>query len=138
VAPCLDTCVLLLAAASVVAAAFPGAAAAAPKTVWLCKPGIKKNPCEPGLSALLLGGNVLVKKGKRSGGDFKHIPRSATSSASHGARRRNRQAPANAGFPLTRKAGHRNGRLSRCGVPLRALGKTVKLWVRPPDPSGLI
>jgi Protein of unknown function (DUF3089) len=26
------------------------------------------------LSAILLGGNVLVKKGKRIGGDFKHIP----------------------------------------------------------------
>jgi hypothetical protein len=43
------TPLLLLLAALIAAAALPSAAAAAPKTIWLCKPGIKKNPCEPGL-----------------------------------------------------------------------------------------
>jgi hypothetical protein len=39
----------LLALLSIAAAALPSAAAAAPKTTWLCKPGSKNNPCEPGL-----------------------------------------------------------------------------------------
>jgi Protein of unknown function (DUF3089) len=34
------------------------------------KPAIRKRL----VSAILLGGNVLVKKGKKVGGDFKHIP----------------------------------------------------------------
>ena len=34
------------------------------------KPALRKRL----VSAILLGGNVLVKKGKDSGGDFKHIP----------------------------------------------------------------
>jgi hypothetical protein len=32
------------------AAALPSSAAAAPKVVWLCKPGLKANPCDVGLS----------------------------------------------------------------------------------------
>jgi hypothetical protein len=39
----------LLASLSIGAAALPSAAAAAPKTVWLCRPGMKHNPCEPSL-----------------------------------------------------------------------------------------
>jgi hypothetical protein len=40
---------LLLLVPLALAAALPGPAAAAPKTTWLCKPGIRSNPCEPGL-----------------------------------------------------------------------------------------
>ncbi len=32
------------------AAALPSSAGAAPSTVWLCKPGLRGNPCTPGLS----------------------------------------------------------------------------------------
>jgi Protein of unknown function (DUF3089) len=40
------------------------------------KPAVRKRM----VSAILLGGNILVKRGRRAGGDFKHIPacRSAT------------------------------------------------------------
>jgi hypothetical protein len=40
---------LVLAAVTAAATALTGAAPAAAKTVWLCKPGIARNPCEPGL-----------------------------------------------------------------------------------------
>ncbi|HEU0023536.1 MAG TPA: DUF3089 domain-containing protein [Thermoleophilaceae bacterium] len=40
---------LLLIAALTAALVAPGAASAAPKTVWLCKPGLARNPCTPGL-----------------------------------------------------------------------------------------
>jgi hypothetical protein len=41
---------ILLAVCAAVLAAIPAAASAAPgSTVWLCKPGLKDNPCEPGL-----------------------------------------------------------------------------------------
>lgn len=39
---------LLVVAAAALAVALPSAASA--KTVWLCKPGLAKNPCDPGLS----------------------------------------------------------------------------------------
>jgi hypothetical protein len=47
---------LLLAAALVVAclAALPSTAAAADKTKWLCKPGLKNNPCVSDLTATIL------------------------------------------------------------------------------------
>jgi DUF3089 family protein len=41
--------VLALCLGMLVTAATAGPAAAAPRTVWLCKPGLRHNPCTPGL-----------------------------------------------------------------------------------------
>src|SRR4051812_9434178 len=55
---------LLAALAAVALAALPGAAtaAAAPKTVWLCRPGLAHNPCTPGLRT-----TTFSPSGKRLG-----------------------------------------------------------------------
>lgn len=42
-------CVPVALTAALLAAAGPGQATAAEPTVWLCKPGLPANPCEPGL-----------------------------------------------------------------------------------------
>ena len=41
---------LPLALFAALAAALLAAAGAQAKTIWLCKPGLKKNPCTPGLA----------------------------------------------------------------------------------------
>jgi hypothetical protein len=40
--------------------------AAAKKTVWLCKPGLKKNPCETSLTATIVGADGKARKVERS------------------------------------------------------------------------
>ncbi|HEY1360385.1 MAG TPA: DUF3089 domain-containing protein [Thermoleophilaceae bacterium] len=47
-----------------------GPAAAAPKVVWLCKPGLKHNPCHPGLATTRFsptGGRLGVSHPRRTG-----------------------------------------------------------------------
>jgi hypothetical protein len=45
---------LLLASAVAVGGALSAAPAAAPAAVWLCRPGLRANPCEPGLTTTRL------------------------------------------------------------------------------------
>ena len=45
-----------------------GSASAAPKTLWLCKPGLKDNPCEPSLNTTIfspLGAKLRVERIRR-------------------------------------------------------------------------
>ena len=46
------------------AAVLPGLASAEQKTVWLCKPGLKHNPCAPGLDTTRLSNNGKAPLGK--------------------------------------------------------------------------
>ena len=58
----MDARKILLAAVAVVAIALVAPAGASAKVVWLCKPGMRANPCEPSLTT-----TVFSPAGKRLG-----------------------------------------------------------------------
>ena len=57
----MDARKVLLAAVAVVAIALAAPAGASAKVLWLCKPGMRANPCEPSLTT-----TVFSPAGKRS------------------------------------------------------------------------
>ncbi|MGH2974411.1 MAG: DUF3089 domain-containing protein [Solirubrobacterales bacterium] len=61
-------CAGLVVLALVLAAVLPGLASAGQGTVWLCKPGLKHNPCDPGLDTTRLSNNGKAALGEYTPG----------------------------------------------------------------------
>src|SRR3954470_10399074 len=64
----MDARKILLAAVAVVAIALVAPAGASAKVLWLCKPGMRANPCEPSLTT-----TVFSPSGERLG--VRHLQR---------------------------------------------------------------